>query len=156
MPLPYLLHVTSRPKPDSGVDDKLWEKWYITEHVRFQQVLFLHAQFAWLRDFQLPDLVNSGTTKRAIFYRETFDFAAASKEPPMRRYLAIYQTDFEDALSTDEFATKVRHGSEMYPIKKETSENGDFDVRNYKLIQDYDPNSKGEGEHSIVYPRARY
>lgn len=33
MPLPYLLHVNSRPKPDSGVDDKLWEKWYITEHV---------------------------------------------------------------------------------------------------------------------------
>lgn len=33
MPLPYLLHVNSRPQPDSGVDDKLWEKWYITEHV---------------------------------------------------------------------------------------------------------------------------
>lgn len=35
MPLPYLLHVNSRPQPDSGVDNKLWEKWYITEHVGF-------------------------------------------------------------------------------------------------------------------------
>lgn len=33
MPLQYLLHVTSRPKPDSGVNNELWEKWYITEHV---------------------------------------------------------------------------------------------------------------------------
>ncbi|KAK5064437.1 hypothetical protein LTR84_000270 [Exophiala bonariae] len=124
MPLPYFLHVNSRPKPDSGVDNKLWEKWYITEH--------------------LPDLVNSGTTKRAAFYRETFDFPLAPEERSPRAYLAVYQTDFEDALSSSEFANNVRHGSDLFPTKRETTENGDFDARNYKLIMDYDPKKTGE------------
>lgn len=100
-------------------------------------------------DHQLPDLVNSGTTKRAAFYRETFDFSLASKERPARSYLALYQTDFEEPLTTSEYANKVRHGSDLFPKKKETSENGDFDARNYKLIVDYDPKSTGESEYSV-------
>lgn len=41
MPLPYLLFVNSTPLVDSGTDDTIWEKWYITEHVRgYEQVAY--------------------------------------------------------------------------------------------------------------------
>ena len=33
MPSQYFLFVNSRPQPGSGVDDDLWTKWYIEEHV---------------------------------------------------------------------------------------------------------------------------
>lgn len=101
-----------------------------------------------IEDHQLPDLVNSGTTKRAAFYRETFDFSGASKDKPARSYLALYQTDFEEPLTRSEYTDNVRHGSDLFPKKKETTENGDFDARNYKLTTDYDPKRTGESEYS--------
>lgn len=124
MPQQYLLWVNSRPRPESGVDDGLWLKWYTEEHV--------------------PDLVNSKTAVRAAMYRETFDFAGASKEQPPRRYLVLYQTDFEECLKSKEYMNDVRHSSELWPATTPTTDVGDFNARNYRLIQDYDPDSRGE------------
>ncbi|KAJ9622121.1 uncharacterized protein PV06_05805 [Exophiala oligosperma] len=124
MPCQYFLSVNSRPQPSSGVDDQLWAKWYKEEH--------------------LPDLVNSQATKRAAFYQETHDFAAASKDHHPRPFLALYQTDFEEPLKTKNYLEGVRHSSGMWPGHKPTVEIGDFDCRNYKLIQEYDPNKIGD------------
>jgi len=125
MPSKYLLFVNSRPLPDAGVDDDAWIKWYTNEH--------------------LPDLVNSKTTTRACFYRETHEHAFASRvEKGERNFLAIYQTDFEEPLKTKEYLEGVRHSSDLFPKRKENRENGEFDARNYKLIQDYDPDRRGE------------
>ena len=85
-------------------------------------------------------------------YRESFDFALASKEKPPRKYLVLYQTEFEDALKSNEFLNVVRQSSEMWSDNKKTTDIGDFNVRNYKLIQDYDPDGKGE---SKFLPRSR-
>ncbi|KAJ9503579.1 hypothetical protein H2202_000718 [Exophiala xenobiotica] len=120
----HLLFVNSRPQPGSGVDDDLWTKWYIEEH--------------------LPDLVNSKTSPRAAFYRETHDFALATKEPHPRKFLALYQTDFEEPLKSKNFVDGVRHSSDMWPQGKGDTEIGDFDGRNYKMIQEYDPNKIGD------------
>jgi len=124
MPSNYLLHVNSRPRPEAGVDDSLWEKWYTEEHV--------------------PDLVNSKTSTRAAMYRETHDFAFAGKDKHPRKYLVLYQSDFEQPLKSDEYVNGVRHGSDMWPRHKQNSENGEFDARNYKLIQEYDPKGVGD------------
>ncbi|OCT54443.1 putative alpha/beta hydrolase [Cladophialophora carrionii] len=124
MPQPYLLWVNSRPKPESGVDDDLWVKWYTEEHV--------------------PDLVNTKTAVRAAMYRETFDFPLAAKEHHPRKYLVLYQTDLEEPLKSKEYLDGVRHSSGLWTANKPTSEVGDFHARNYKLIQDYDPDGRGE------------
>ncbi|OAL34514.1 hypothetical protein AYO20_06144 [Fonsecaea nubica] len=123
MPLQYLLWVNSQPFPNSGVDDDLWVKWYIDEH--------------------LPDLINSKTAVRAAMYREA-DFPLGSKEKSPRKFLVLYQTELEDPLSSQEFLNGVRHTSDMWPDKKPSSEVGNFNIRNYKLIQDYDPDRRGE------------
>jgi len=95
---------------------------------------------------KVPDLVNSKTAVRAAMYRETKNFPLASKETHPRRYLVLYQTDMEECLKSEEYRNDVRHSSDMWPASKETAAIGDFDARNYKLIQDYDPDSKGESE----------
>ncbi|KIV94543.1 hypothetical protein PV10_02299 [Exophiala mesophila] len=121
---PYFLFVNSRPIPESGTDDALWEKWYVTEH--------------------LPDLISSGTATRGTFYRETYDFPGAPKEKNPRNFLAVYHTEFEESLETKNFKEKTRPGSDLFPNKFHILENGDFDVRNYKLLVDYDPKKIGE------------
>ncbi|KAI1615920.1 hypothetical protein EDD36DRAFT_460822 [Exophiala viscosa] len=108
----FLLWVNSQPKPESGTDDELWKKWYSNVH--------------------LPELVQSGTTVRALFYQETHDFAGAAEEKSPREYLAIYPTKFEEALNSQEFGTGVNKESAMFPRQKEAHHNGDFDARNYK------------------------
>ena len=77
-------------------------------------------------------------------YRESHAFALAPKERHSRKFLVLYQTDFEEPLKSKEYTDGVRHSSDLWPQKKENSENGDFDARNYKLIQDYDPDGRGE------------
>ncbi|KIW72097.1 hypothetical protein PV04_00317 [Phialophora macrospora] len=124
MPQQYLLWVNSRPKPESGVDDDLWVKWYTQEHV--------------------PDLVDSKTAVRAAMYRESFDFSPAPKEHDPRKYLVLYQTDLEECLKSKEYLDGVRHSSELWSGHKPTAEVGDFHARNYKLIQHYDPDGRGE------------
>ena len=121
---PYLLSVNSKP---TAVSNDLWIEWYKVEH--------------------LPDLVNSRTSVRAAFYQEIPHAFNPDPQDP-RPYLALYQTDFEEPLKTDNYLENVRHGSEMFKKEGATSEknrdNGDFDARNYSLIQNYDPNGVGE------------
>ncbi|KAK4500052.1 hypothetical protein PRZ48_008238 [Zasmidium cellare] len=118
---PYLLHVNSRP---SKVSDDLWTQWYIEEH--------------------LPDLVSSKTSNRATFYKELpplFDGASDSQ----RNFLALYQTDFQECLKTENYAN-LRKTSELFTKEGSSNkigENGDFDARNYELIQAYDPKNSG-------------
>jgi hypothetical protein len=135
MPLsPHLLWVNSRP---TKATEEQFVKWYTEEHV--------------------PDLVNSGASTRASFYRETLDFPGSTREHHERQwlsvdqgkneplnYLAAYQTDFKEALKCKEYL-KIPITSEMFPWKLH-SESGTFDARNYELIQDYDPDSVGEGK----------
>lgn len=126
MPSQYLLRVNSRPiKASSDV----WEKWYVEEH--------------------LPDLVNSGTTVRAAFYRSTHDLgglSTASKIPPdEKKFLAMYQTEFPACLETDQYQ-KCRKTSEMLPGGK-VPESAEWDVRNYEMIEDYDPKKIGDGQY---------
>lgn len=123
-PALYLLHVNSRP---NHVSNKLWEEWYIAEH--------------------LPDLVNSKTSIRATFYEEIPTPASPTLSHP-RKFLALYQTDFPESLETRNYKD-LRTTSELF--KKEDAgdgiaENGDFDARNYKLIQAYDPREIGESK----------
>ncbi|KAF2169027.1 hypothetical protein M409DRAFT_21038 [Zasmidium cellare ATCC 36951] len=118
---PYLLHVNSKP---TKVSDDLWTQWYTEEH--------------------LPDLVSSKTSTRATFYKELPSlFGGESKNP--RNFLALYQTDFQECLKTENY-TNLRTTSELFPKEgntKSIGENGDFNARNYELIQVYD--SKGVG-----------
>jgi hypothetical protein len=104
--------------------------------------------------FKVPDLVNSKTTVRAAMYQESFDFKAAAKEHHPRKYLVIYQTDFEECLKSKEYINNVRTSSEIWPDKKGNADVGDFNARNYKLIQDYDPDGRGEGQFLSSHTRS--
>ena len=121
---PYLLYVNSRP---TFVSNDLWTEWYTVEH--------------------LPDLVNSKTSTRAAFYQEIGHAFNPEPQDP-RPFLALYQTDFEEPLKSDNYTDNVRRESELFQKGGATSENnrdnGDFDARNYSLIQNYDPNGVGE------------
>jgi hypothetical protein len=79
-------------------------------------------------------------------YRESFDFSLAPKEHAPRKYLVLYQTDLEECLKSKEYLDGVRHSSELWEGNKPTHDVGDFHARNYKLIQDYDPDGRGEGK----------
>jgi len=95
---------------------------------------------------QVPDLVNSKTSVRAAFYRESHEFVGAAKEKHPRKFLALYQTDFEECLESRNYLDDVRHDSELFPKSKLNADNGEFDARYYKLIQEYDPDKRGESE----------
>lgn len=119
---PYLLYVNSKP---TKVSDELWTKWYTEEH--------------------LPDLVSSKTSTRATFYKELPPILGGDPNP--RNFLALYQTDFEESLKTENY-TNLRTTSELFAQEgstKNIGDNGDFDARNYELIQVYDPNGVGNG-----------
>lgn len=119
MPSKYALHVFSHP---AKVTDSLWEEWYRKEHV--------------------PDMVNSGASTRATFFR------ASDKTPHnAEKFFAFYQTDIKECLDTDNYRDHVRSTSELFEDReKGCREYGAFDPRNYELIQVYDPNGVGEGE----------
>ncbi|KAL9069844.1 MAG: hypothetical protein Q9157_006032 [Trypethelium eluteriae] len=127
MPSPYLFFVQSNP---TFVDDDLWTKWYTVEH--------------------LPDLVNSKLYDRAALYKEVevpLDLVAGVPPYP-RKFLAVYQTAQEEASGTQAHQ-ELRTTSEMFAEQggpKEIERNGDIDARNYKLIQDYDPDIVGDVE----------
>ena len=110
-PSPYLLWVNSRP---TAVDDDLWTKWYTVEHV--------------------PDLVSHGASTRAGIYKEC-TILAAGEEPHPRKFLAVYQTEFEESLKSKEYLG-IRKTSELFPHPQRNRDNGEFDDRNYKLIQE--------------------
>ena len=124
----YLLLVNSKP---TVVSHDIWKEWYTVEH--------------------LPDLVNSKTSTRAAFYEEIgHAFNPQPKDP--RPFLALYQTNFEEPLKGDNYNNNVRRTSELFKSGGATSDknqdNGDFDARNYSLIQGFDPNDVGESTFS--------
>lgn len=95
----------------------------------------------------LPDLVNTGTSSRAAFYEEIGNPLAPIPDHPSK-WLALYQTDHKECLKTKKYADGVRHTSELFAKEGSKSnknrENGEFDARNYELIQEFDPNGIGE------------
>jgi hypothetical protein len=128
-PSSHLLWVNSRPL--APTTDSQWHEWYTVEHI--------------------PDLVNHGASTRASFYTEVSDFPGLPGDWPKeeRKYLALYQTDFEEPLRTDQYLD-IRQTSEILPGKKiETA--GEFNARNYGLVQDYDPEGLGKGMSSSAY-----
>ena len=126
-PSPYLLHVNSSP---TAVSNALWKEWYTTEHV--------------------PDLVNSKSAIRGAFYEE-IGFVMNPKPNNPRKFLALYQTDFEELLKSEEFKT-LRTTSELFSKESARSngiaDNGNFDTKYYNLLQNYDPNNIGEREQT--------
>ena len=78
-PSQYLLHVNSGP---TAVSNGLWKEWYIEEH--------------------LPDLLNAKSCNRATFYEEIGSPLDAHPSHP-RKFLALYQSDFEELLKSDEY-----------------------------------------------------
>lgn len=117
-----LLWVNSRPVEPTT--ESQWTDWYIKEH--------------------LPDLVNHTVSTRACFYKETHDFPGASPDATHEsKFLAMYQSDMAEPLKSKEYLG-IRTTSEILPAK-EIHAAGDFNARNYELIQDYDPNGLGEG-----------
>lgn len=124
MPSPYLLQVNSRP---ISCSNETWEKFYIEEHI--------------------PDLVEGKISTRAALYREVFDvpdlYAYNPAENP-RNYLTIYQTESKELLK-DENLQAVQRKSTVFP-NDDFHEKGEFDVRNYELIHDYDPSGLGDSK----------
>ncbi|KAG9242478.1 hypothetical protein BJ878DRAFT_515209 [Calycina marina] len=122
MPSKYLCRVTSRPMT---CDDKIWEQWYADEHI--------------------PDLVDHKSSTRAAFYREIFDVPdlyAHNQGEDKNKFMAIYQTEYEDMLTSDGVKA-IRHTSDILPDKANLK-NGEFDNRNYELIHEFDPNGLGD------------
>jgi hypothetical protein len=121
-PSPYLLWVNSRPI--NKTTEAQWTEWYTEEHI--------------------PDLVNHHASTRACLYTETHEFPGARTDGKNeKKFLALYQSDFAEPLKSKEYLD-IRTTSEILPGKVIHGA-GDFNARNYELIQDYDPNNIGEG-----------
>lgn len=139
-PPPYLLRVLSKP---TQVDEKTWEKWYNEEHV--------------------PDVVNGGLSQNGALFRAYNDFSLKSKTPTgigstdlsgvklshfneapdNMTFCAIYQTDIEKPMQSEIVNNlpktgKLLRGKEHFPL-------AEWDIRTYKLLQDYDPDKLGDG-----------
>jgi hypothetical protein len=129
MPSQYLFTVNSRP---TGCDEATWEKWYAEEHI--------------------PDLVGNKASTRASIYRETSDvpslYKGNAEQPYSRKYLALYQTDFDELLKSEGY-NGVRKTSELFPGSKVINENAEFDARNYKLVDVFDPKGLGDSKHGV-------
>ena len=110
----YLLHVNSGPKV---VSNALWKQWYIDEH--------------------LPDLVNAKSCSRASFWEEIESPLNPNPDHP-RKFLALYQTDFEELLKSDEYKG-IRSTSELFEKEgahsKNIGDNGDFDARYLRNLE---------------------
>lgn len=72
------------------------------------------------------------------------DYSEAAEKSP-RKFLAVYQSDHEEPLKFPGYVNDVRHTSDLFP-KEVNRETGEFNARNYKMVQDYDPNKIGEGK----------
>jgi hypothetical protein len=121
-PSPHLLWVNSRPT--NQTTEAQWSKWYTEEHI--------------------PDLVSHHASTRACLYNETYSFPGAPTDVKNEnKFLALYQSDFAEPLKSKEYIG-IRTTSELLPTKV-IHEAGEFNARNYELIQDYDPKNIGEG-----------
>ena len=139
-PSPYLLRVLSKP---TQVDESTWQKWYIEEHI--------------------PEVVNAGLATRGALLRANNDFALKTKTPPKsgdsklhnvqlshfdelpadKTFCAVYQTDLEKPMDSDKLNAVSTTGKLL--DGKEHMSCAEWDIRVYKLIQDYDPDNLGDG-----------
>jgi hypothetical protein len=126
-PPPHLLWVTSRPTKLSPED---WIEWYKQDH--------------------LGALIDTkSVTNGALFQEIPLDANAKHDKP----FLALYQTEFADATRSDEFLNTKQPDSkvlERLNLSQNALEHGEFDTRNYELIQDFDPNGVGNGMSSLL------
>jgi hypothetical protein len=110
----------------------------------------------WYKNEYLPNVIIAKASTRATFYQETLDFPGSAREHHERQWLSVdqgiveplnflvgYQTKFKEMLKSKEYM-KIPTTSDRFPWKS-IADSGSFDVRNYKLVQDYDPNHIGEG-----------
>lgn len=85
---------------------------------------------------------------RATFYEETALPSGESGQPKHALpFLALYQTVLEEAMASPNCAS---HRSTSALFEREggpeaITENGVFEVRNYGLVEAFDPNGRGEG-----------
>lgn len=85
---------------------------------------------------------------RATFYEENaLPFNETGQPSHALPFLALYQTDLEEAMASPNCASH-RSTSELFKKgggPEAITENGVFEVRNYGLVEDFDPNGRGEG-----------
>ena len=128
MPSKYLFTVNSKP---TGCDEATWEKWYAEEHI--------------------PHVVGHGASTRAAIYRETHDvpslYAANAENPYSRKYMAIYQTDADQLLKSEQYKTLPTTSDLFNGSSNVIMENGEFDARNYELLDLFDPKNIGDSTY---------
>lgn len=126
-PPPYLLWVQSNP---TKVSKEAWIKFYVQEHA--------------------PDLVKNKVSINSAFYQEIPLFPGVELDhDPV--FLASYQTNLQEPLKS-EGVTKIPQGHDILSNAGgswSTLENAEWDVRNYELIQEYDPKGVGNGVYLL-------
>ena len=85
---------------------------------------------------QTKTVTDSAETKLHAVQLSHFD-----EKPTDKTFCAVYQTNIEDVYGSEEFK-KVRTTSDLLPEKHRDC--ASWDIRIYKLIQNYDPDNLGE------------
>ena len=139
-PSPYILRVLSKAK---GLDQSTWQQWYKDEHI--------------------PDVVKARVATRGALFVANNDFTLKTKTPPSsgksdlhdvqlshfnelpedKKLLAVYQTDLEKPMESE----RLKDVPQTHELLggKQTMECAEWDIRTYKLIQNYDPDNLGDG-----------
>lgn len=122
-PPQHLLWVNSLP---TKVSEDSWTKWYLDEH--------------------LGDLVRTKCVSNGAFYQEVPLDPSVKHDRP---YLAIYQSDYPAPMASQEYKNAPAGGGKTFEaqnLSPNAMDHGDFDARNYELVQDFDPNGVGNGK----------
>lgn len=139
-PSPYLLRILTRP---TTVDEATWQRWYINEH--------------------LPDLIKSGARTRGALLRAHNEFTLQTKTtsaggetklhnaqlshfdelPDDKTFCAVYQCEDEDPMLSEKLK-EVPTSSSTLPGDGSMHPCAEWDLRVYKLIQNYDPDNLGD------------
>ncbi|KAF9882912.1 hypothetical protein FE257_004893 [Aspergillus nanangensis] len=119
MAVRYLLLALSRPH---SVSSTTWKKFYTQEHIR--------------------DMVSHDVVRKGALY-EQFPNPLGRAPPDNKSFLAMYETDFARCLHTDEFASGVKTTSELFPRNGGPEDVADLEVRNYELVEIFNPKGVG-------------
>lgn len=120
----YILHVLSDP---AAVDASTWSKWYTTEH--------------------LPDMVYCGVSAAGQVYAK-LDSPLGVDAPDEKRFFAVYHSNSPRQLDCKEYKEDVRHDSALWGYGKGAKTVGNFDIRNYQFIREFNPNNVRDGTPS--------
>ncbi|KAL2844099.1 hypothetical protein BJY01DRAFT_248343 [Aspergillus pseudoustus] len=113
----FLLFALSRPH---AVSNATWKKFYTHEHIN--------------------DLVSNRVVRNGAFY-EQFPNPLGRIPPDNKTFLAMYETDFARCLHTDNFTKgEVKTTSGLFPNNGGPEDVADLDVRNYELVEIFNPN----------------